>query len=363
MSHDISVVIADMGSGGAQRVVSLLAKEWSDAGLRVGLITLSEASTDFFRVDPRVTRICIGGLDESTSLLRALGANRARIKSLRGAIVHSGAPVVISFVGATNILTILAARSLDVRVVISERNDPARQSLGRAWDLLRRRLYRKADVVTANSEGALRALNAFVPAAKLRLVHNPVAQGGQRDPEPGHILFVGRLVAQKGIDVLLDAMATVVSSVPTGRLTIVGGGELEGTLRAQADRLKLGDSVRWIGVTDDLAMLWRTAQVFVLPSRYEGTPNALLEAMAWGLPCAVTTGVGGALDLVEDRRSALVVPIGDVEALADAIVELLRDQALADRVGNAAKEAVEDLTPAVVARRWLALLNIERPAA
>jgi GalNAc-alpha-(1->4)-GalNAc-alpha-(1->3)-diNAcBac-PP-undecaprenol alpha-1,4-N-acetyl-D-galactosaminyltransferase len=361
VKHDLSVVIADMGSGGAQRVVSLLVTEWVNAGLRVALITMSDPSSDFFIVDQRVTRISLGGLEDSTSLAGAVVANRGRIRSLRNAISDAAAPVVVSFVGATNILTILAARPLEARVVISERNDPARQRLGRGWDLLRKLLYRRADVVTANSEGALRTLRRFVPARKLRLVSNPVAAGGERNPESHSILFVGRLVPQKGVDVLLDAMDLVRREIPDARLTIAGAGELEAELKQHSDRLGLEMAVRWLGVKDDLTGWWKTTQVFVLPSRFEGTPNALLEAMAWGIPCVVTTGVGGALDLMQDGRSGRVVESGDATALASAIVGLLSDPAAATEMGEAAREMVKELTPPTIAGRWLDVLNIGSP--
>ena len=205
VNADIALVISDLGGGGAQRVATTLAGAWSEDGRRVTLITLSAAAGDVVPVPPAVRRAALDLVGGSGSPLGGLMANMRRIRALRRAIAESGAGVVIGFVGATNVITILAGIGLGKRIVVCERNDPARQSLGPVWDLLRRLCYRLANQVTANNRSALRALAAYVPEAKLALTPNPVLAPAV-DPAPRgngrFMLAVGRLHPQKGFDVL-----------------------------------------------------------------------------------------------------------------------------------------------------------------
>lgn len=145
---DIALVISDLGDGGAQRVLVQLAAHWSGAGRSVTIITQAGPESDFFDIPNGVRRMAAGGLGPSPNLVQRLFANLRRIRLLRRAMRDTGAPIVVSFVGRTVIATIIAHLGLPMRLIISERNDPRRQSLRPAWDILRRVLYRRADVVT-----------------------------------------------------------------------------------------------------------------------------------------------------------------------------------------------------------------------
>ncbi len=355
------MVIADLSAGGAQRVFSQLANAWADRGRRVCVITLSSADQDFFPLSSQVQRISIGGQADSPGIVGAIGANFARIRHLRAAIRKTGAPRVLSFVGAMNVLTVLATRGLGRSVIISERNDPARQSLGRLWNFLRKRTYRLADVVTANSAGAIETLANWVPPAKLALVPNPLAPPSSAAaadlPEPA-ILNIGRLAPQKAQDVLLEAFARTSQKTPDWRLVLIGTGELEGALRRQAERLGIADKVLFEGLTDDPFRYYRAAEIFALPSYFEGTPNTLLEAMSSGLACVVSDASRGPLDYVQHDLSGLVVPAGDAESLAQALTRLALDAGLRRRLGAAAKSrttglAIDDVLPV-----WDAVLKL-----
>src|SRR5690606_38629302 len=133
-------------------------------------------------------------------------------------------PEVSSFIASTNILTILASRFLPGRLVISERNDPRRQSFGTAWDALRKLLYRQADVVTANSISALEAMRTYVPEGKLQLAENPLPSAVlDRDGilREKIIICVARLHPQKAHNRLLEAFARLAARFPQWRLSLV----------------------------------------------------------------------------------------------------------------------------------------------
>src|SRR5579859_361174 len=156
---------------------------------------------------------------------------------------------------------------------------------------------------------------------------------------PRLVLSVARYRFEKGLDILLHAWKRVREQGIQARLMLVGGGQLEAQLAAMIAALGLEDSVDLAGMRNDVRSLLGDADVFVLPSRYEGLPNALLEAMAAGLPC-VATRVSGNEDVIVDGESGLLVPPGDPVALADALAHVLTQPAQARVLGRAARDRI-----------------------
>ena len=156
---------------------------------------------------------------------------------------------------------------------------------------------------------------------------------------PGALVatFVGRLVPIKRVDVLIDAVALARARGADVRLVIVGDGELRAALEAQA--APLGDALTFLGFRDDIAQLAAATDLAVLSSDNEGTPVALIEAAAAGVP-ALATAVGGVADIVLDGRTGQLVAAGDVDGLADGLVAAAADRPGLRRLGAAAREHV-----------------------
>ena len=152
---------------------------------------------------------------------------------------------------------------------------------------------------------------------------------------------LGRLHPQKGFSDLLTAFAQVRQRIPSVRLFVAGDGELRDDLEAQARSLGMAAVVTFAGVRADVSEVLAALDVFVLPSLWEGMPNAVLEAMASGLP-VVATAVGGTPEVVVDGVTGLLVPPQDPGALAQAIGHLLRDPDLRRRMGRAGRRRVEE---------------------
>lgn len=147
--------------------------------------------------------------------------------------------------------------------------------------------------------------------------------------------FVGRLCAQKDPGLLLEAFARLRGDHPRARLAMVGDGPLRHALHRRGARLELGDRVRWLGARPAAAVM-PAFDVLALPSRYEGLPYVLLEALAAGLPI-VATDVGGVRLAVEEGENGYVVPCGVADRFADALASLLADPARRERAGRAAR--------------------------
>jgi glycosyltransferase involved in cell wall biosynthesis len=381
---DIILICNSLEAGGIERVVTTLANEWSRCGRKVCVITQYDRHR-FYELDPAVHHLVLQrsgvvklaelpGIVKSTLLrskiirrvleeragpIRAVSAanlyqinfslfftHEARV--LRRAIQTVGCPLVVSFGTSLNILTLKACQGLDRRVIVSERSDGGFDR----WASLSRRYYGRADVVTANSHGALERLARFVDEERLAFVPNPVlmpngdhsynGNGDIHRPRMPFFLTVGRLVWDKGCDVLLEAFARLGEEFRQWRLVIAGIGHLEQTLKAKATSLNIADRVDWLGLVSDLETWYRTASVFVLPSRVEGMPNALLEAMSHRLPCIVSDGTPGPLELIRDGATGSVIPVNDASALAEAMAELARDEDLRRRLGYAARARSAD---------------------
>lgn len=356
---DVVMVIESLGGGGAQHVLTSVANHWVESGLKVDVVTFQGQQHDAFKLSPEIRRFVIGHAVPSQGPLGGVLANIKRIASLRSALKRSGATLRVGFVGTTNILTVLASAGLGGTVVISERNDPTRQSLGHLWDALRRLCYPFADVVSANSRFALEGLARFVPDHKRVFLPNPLRKMNDANPyitSSPYVLAVGRLNVQKGFDVLLRAFATCIKGHRGMRLVIVGQGPEENRLKNLADELGIAEHVEWAGFVEDPSPYYRGADLFVQPSRYEGMPNAVLEAMSCGLPVVVTDTQPGALEFVTDGQSGLVVPADDIDALSSVISRLMTDREARARIGRGAKAKVAPLRPPEVYKAWDSLL-------
>jgi glycosyltransferase involved in cell wall biosynthesis len=179
-------------------------------------------------------------------------------------------------------------------------------------------------------------------------------------PEPVHepvVLAVGRHVAQKGLDLLLEAWPAVLREIAHARLRIAGDGPLTPTLQAQAQALGIEGSVQWLAPSADVKTLYRSAAVFVLPSRYEGLPLALLEAQSLGVPAVAFDCPTGPREILGDAGGILVTP-GDIAALASALVALLTSPDRRARMGAAAIQRCRDkFSPERHLSAWTSLLS------
>ncbi len=241
---------------------------------------------------------------------------------------------------------------------------PLATSHGWAGDSARERFYYWADrklltrypcVVAVSSVIRGILLRAGAKPERVRLVPNAIdPESYRRNPaheaearrafglEPGTVAVgtVGRLESEKGLDHLLEAMGRIRDAFPRIRLLVAGSGSLLPKLREQTDRLGLGEHVRFIGHLTDVIGFHHALDFYVQSSIREGTPNAVLEAMALETPI-VATDAGGTRDLVRDGEHAILVPIGDSDAIAAGLRRALTDPEGARRRARAARARVE----------------------
>ena len=221
-----------------------------------------------------------------------------------------------------------------------------RSILGTGW---MSRKIRDADAVVAlNKQVVQELMEIGVAQEKIHCIPNGVeldSGGRSRTYELGDygvITFVGRLHAQKGVNILLRAFRLVLQERPYAgwRLKLAGAGELEWRSKVLADELAISRYVEFLGQVEDVAALLEQSDLFVLPSISEGMSNALLEAMAHGLPCIVTD-IPGNNDVIQNRENGILIKADDVEGLAQAIVSLAVDGKSRKKLGQQARQTVE----------------------
>jgi GalNAc-alpha-(1->4)-GalNAc-alpha-(1->3)-diNAcBac-PP-undecaprenol alpha-1,4-N-acetyl-D-galactosaminyltransferase len=355
----IALVIGSLRAGGAERVMSLLAAELLRRGHEVALVTLSPPADDFFRVPQAVARVSIGLEGDSKGPLRGVLMNLRRIVALRRSFARHRPEVVLSFLTTMNVLSCVASIGARHRLVVSERVDPSRYSVGRAWDALRVLAYRRAAVLVVQTEAVARWFRSASVSPPVVVIPNPVqvAPGGGAPAGPPYLLGMGRLERQKGFDVLIEAFARVAPRWPALELRIAGSGSQREALAQLAAQRGVAERVRFLGQVTDAAALLRGARVFALPSRFEGFPNALLEALACGVPSVAADCPTGPRELLGDNAHGLLVAMEDAEGLASAIARVLDDGVLAARLSAAGPAAAQHYGVEAVTDQWEAAMR------
>jgi glycosyltransferase involved in cell wall biosynthesis len=356
----IALVISSLTSGGAERVLTTMANFWAAAGRDITVITMTgEDDRPFFPLADQVRRIALDTASASGSPARAVVNNLRRLRRLKLAIVDTRPDVVISFLDTTNVRTLLAARNLRVPVIVTEHTDPALKRLHPVWHRLRLLTYPQASRVVVLSESS----KCYFPAGIRRIteiIPNPVriepAEGEIVRPHRRQIVALGRLAPEKGFDMVIDAFASIAPKFPEWELVIWGEGTERSALTRQRDRLDLTDRIRLPGRTCAPHHELRRADLFALSSRREGFPMALAEALACGVPAVAFDLPSGPRDMIRPGIDGLLVPPGDIGALAMAMADLMADPARRGEMARQAPHILERYGVARVMAIWDELL-------
>jgi len=346
--------ISSFQSGGAERVASILLERWRQEGWEIVVAEWS-LKDPFYALDPSIRFLRLGLNAPPASLLDRGLAPLRRLAAVRRTIREEGPDLVVSFMTRQNVYAALASCGLGLPLVVSEHSLRAVPLVSRGLDLVRALVYPRADRVVLLTKADLAAYPALHNAS---VIPNPVdlpPPSGPRERK-SYILAVGRLSHEKGMDLLISAF----SRIPDRRgfsLRIAGEGSERARLEAQIRDLGLGGEVELLGRRNDVYELYEEAAFLVLPSRFEGFGMVLVEAMAFGCPVVAFDCPCGPAEVVRDGLDGLLVPNGDVDALAAALGRMIGDPSLRESLGRAGLEARERFGIDTVAAQWKALFD------
>lgn len=353
-STSVVLVIGSLQGGGAERALSDMANYWADKGWEVTLATWSGPDVrDFYPLAPNVRRVWLDVYSPNDSPLAKIRSNIARIAKFRRVLRASRPSAVLSFIEVSNVLTILAALGMDVRVVVAERTNPSLNlRVARFWRTLRQVTYWAADEVIAQTHDAARwierkcGVRVVVIPNSLRVLPSVECE---REPL---IIAVGRLSKEKGFDLLIRAFARIAPEFQNWRLAIIGEGEERSPLLELRDQLGLMDRVELVGQVQDVETWMARAGLLVHPSRREGFPNVVLEAMGMGAAVICTDCRSGPAELIQDGIDGRLVPVDDLDTLAHVMSELMTRRDLRDRLGQKALNVRQQYAQGVIMDRW-----------
>ncbi|MFC0576054.1 glycosyltransferase [Paraburkholderia solisilvae] len=358
------LVISSLGAGGAERVITELAAFLAVKGYPVTLVTLEGDRADHYSLSPDVRRVRMDIMWESSGFFASIAGMLRRLRMIRRMVRAAGADVVISFVDMTNIRVLLALAGTRIPVIVSERTDPRRHSIGSVWTRLRRYCYPLAARVVVQTEGVAAWARTWLPARKVAIVPNAVRRPSDvADNRPaglphGNILMgMGRLSVEKGFDRLLQAYHDSGLHEKGWFLVILGEGPERYNLSGLAERLGIVDRFLLPGLQVNPDAWLKHADIFALSSRYEGFPNVLIEAMQCARACVAFACDSGPADLVRHGHDGWLVPADDTAAFADALRVLTDNPALRIALGEAATDISNRLTGDTVYGQWQSICD------
>jgi len=354
-----TLVISSLSGGGAERVISIMANYWAEAAHQITILTFDDGNSPHYPISKSIQWHALNISSQSKTWIDGLINNLKRIHILRKFILQSEPDCVISFMSSTNILVLLATRFLSCKVLISERNYPKYDKENRkTWFWLRKTLYPLADHLVVQTDSIKEYFRSY--NRSVQVIPNPV----KVDPESlynkpevllpacNKLVAMGSLTTQKGFDLLIDVFANLYRNHSNWNLIILGEGVLDNELKSRASRLDIEHAVIFAGRVENPFSIMSRCDLFVLSSRYEGFPNALLEAMACGLPVVSFDCPTGPNQIIQHGINGLLVPSEDKDRLKEALHSLMVEKEMRERMGKKASYVSKQYAPDKIMALW-----------
>lgn len=341
----ILFVLSQLGTGGAERVISILTNYFAHAGYTTYLITYI-AGEDAYQIDSDVIRYRIPPIEGNR-----IKQHLQRMKIIRKYISEKAIDTYVTFEHYYGFTCVLGSK---VCYTTSMRNDPKHDTLSLVERILRYFNFRFAHNIVFQTE---EIKNYFsTPIVKHGVViQNPlpnsiVNYAGNRDTR---VVAVSRLEPQKNLKMLIDAFVKAHEKHQEYTLEIYGDGSEREVMTKYIEQNDLSQCVTLMGFAKNVGERICNASIYACSSNYEGLSNALLEAMAMGLSVVTTDSAGGgARSVVDDWVNGVLIPVGNTEKMAEAFDLLMQDQFIRERMGNNAKTIRKKLSETAICNQW-----------
>ena len=347
----ITLFIGGLTNGGAERVTCNLANYLVQHGHQVDILTMSESAS--YPLDERVTRSVLLKDSERKGLIKNTLKRRSRLKQY---LKTNQCDCYIVMLPVTTIFLLSMYKHTQAPIIASERSYPAVLSLI-MQRLLLLLLCKRAKGWVFQTPQAREWYGRATGNSKVTIIPNAINEAFLRPihevEQQKTIVAIGRMSPPKNYPLLLKAFSQVTADHPDYHLLILGEGKLRKKLEVLTQQLHIEKRVDMPGYVTNIPDRLKVSSIYVLSSNYEGMPNTLMEAMALGLPCIATDcDGGGARFLIDNGKNGLLVPKGDIEALAGAMRRMLGDRDFAEQCGREAHKICERLAPEKVYGQW-----------
>ena len=350
----IAIYISLLSRGGAERKAANIADYMYRQGNEVVLINMYRSEKEY-EVSEGIKRITSEPLPEELPGGR-IGNFITRFNRLRSIWKSERPDVVLSFIGKTNVMTLLTTRGLNIPVAVALTGAPGREYYSPMLKFMARHLFKCADAVLLQTRQSM----DFFPKGVLKkaiIMRNPVSADYDIDRYEGErdktIVTLGRVDSNKNHELIIDAFANIAKDCPDWKVYIYGEGPERDRLIKKVDDLGLSDRVLLPGFTNDPVSVLKKAGVFVLSSNSEGTPNALIEAMMLGLPVISTDcPCGGPGELIRDGENGLLIPMNDVSKMQDSLQKIINNYHFAEQIGRESAKTRDIYSPKKVFKTW-----------
>lgn len=341
------------GFGGAERQIVMLANAMASRGHNVTLVSLCD-DNQCYRLDEEVKYIFLPdkGFGKLKILFRYEGVKKILKKIKPDLTVH--------FWYQTVYLTSLMRKKYVGKIIFSERGDPGDSEYSGLLGIARRLTLPQISGFVFQTRGAQSYFDKKIQE-RSTVIYNPVFVMNKKSASDVYdvseqknvIINVGRLHPQKNQKLLIDAFSIIADQFPNYTLEIYGEGGLKSDLQSQIDKLNLSNRVFLKGTSKKIHEIMQSSSLFVLSSDYEGMPNALLEAMALGLPCISTDcRPGGAREVITDGVDGIITKLGDKNDLAKAMAYLISNPKKREELSENAVMKMAQFQPAEIYDEW-----------
>ena len=341
--------IGNMLTGGAERVIANL----SNYLIKKNDVTIIATTAGMsYKLDKNVKHIILDDKYKTNFVSRTI----SRIKKLRNILKENRPDVVVSFLPEPSYRLMIAKQFLNIKTIISVRNDPNVEYNNFFKKIVVEMLYSKANGFVFQTEDAKKWFSKKIQHKSI-VIPNPINEKYICKPYNGKrnktIVNVGRLTEQKNQKLLIDSFSELSNKYKDYILKIYGEGNLKEELQEQIDKLKLSEKVFLMGKSDNIKDEIYKEGVFVLTSNYEGMPNALMEAMALGLPCIATDcPIGGPKYLIKNKKNGILVSVNNKKEIVKAITFIIDNPDYSKKIGNEANKICEILNPNKIMSEW-----------
>ena len=359
---NIAFLIPTLGSGGAERVITLMSNYWAEKGYNITLYSMdSHLNKPFFPLNKKVNYEPLDILNPSTGTIKK---SLIPIVKLRKKLNSLKPDVLIAHLDIAIFLSLLATRFSNQKIIIYEGTNPYLSKTNRFVKAANLYLSFFSSRVILQTHQIAKTFPVYLQK-KISVIYNPIKEPEelnqvtdyQKNLSRKNIVSVGRLVPAKGYDTLLKAFSIFIEKHPDWSLTILGEGNERNKLEKLCYDLNIAKHVDLRGRVADPSLIAKDCSMYALTSNYEGLPNALCEAMVLGLPVISTKCKFGPEEIIEHGKNGLLVPVGDAESISQAFQKLADDVALCQKIGNGAKGIIHRCGINSVMNQWESVIK------